>query len=156
LTEVVGLVRVKSVWIYGEEEEKRIFDDLADVVESELKHLDSMIEDSYGVKCIESEVLDYRNYYKFSIKEKLGVYDIVKEFYEPKRYVTVIVIPVEVVVREVEEDGYIWFELAKAQYFLTDTGCYKYHRIDYDDMVDASKAIVTNSLVEAGEVESVE
>jgi hypothetical protein len=150
---VVGL-RVRSVFIYGEEEEKRIFEDLAEVVESELKHLDSMIEKSYHVTCIESEVIDYTNYYRFSIKEKLGVYDTVREFYVPKRNVTVIIVPVEVIVREVEEDKYIRFKLAKAQYFLTIANCYKYHIIDYDDMLDASKAIVTNSLVEAGEVES--
>jgi hypothetical protein len=150
---VVGL-RVRSVWIYGEEEEKRIFEDLVDVVESELKHLDSMIEDSYDVICVESEVVDYRNYYRFSVEEKLSIYNIVREFYVPKRNVTVIIVPIEVIVREVEEDAYIRFELAKAQYFLTIANCYKYHIIDYDDMVDASKAIVTNSLVEAGEVES--
>jgi hypothetical protein len=150
---VVGL-RIRSVWIYGEEEEKRVFDDLADVVESELSMLDLMVENSYDVICVESEVVDYRNHYRFSVKEKLGVYDIVREFYVPKRNVTVIVIPIEVVVREVEEDSYIKFELAKAQYFITSKGCYKYHVIDYDDMVDASKAIVTNSLVESEEVES--
>jgi hypothetical protein len=44
--------------------------------------------------------------------------------------------------------------LAKAQYFMdmVNGGCYKYHRIDYDDMLEASKAIIRNSLLEAVEV----
>jgi hypothetical protein len=149
------LGRIKYMWVYGEEEEKRVFEDLGEVVESELKMLDSMVEDFHDVVCTEAEVTDYRDYYRFSVKEKLRVYDIVRESYVPKKNVTVIVIPVEVIVREVEEDSYIRFVLAKAQYFLTARGgCYKYHRIDYDNMVEASKAIVTNSLVEAGEVEA--
>lgn len=151
MAEVVGLVRVRAMWVYGEEEEKRVFDDLGEVVEAELKHLDSMVEDSFDVICVDSEVVDYRNHYRFSVKEKLGVYETVREFYVPKRSVTVIVIPVELVVREVD-DSYIKFVLAKAQYFLTRGECYKYHVIDYDDMVDASKAIITNSLIESVEV----
>jgi hypothetical protein len=156
VAEVVGLVKVRAIWVYGEEEEKRVFEDLGEVVEAELKMLDSMVEDFHDVICVEAEVTDYRDYYRFAVKEKLGVYDIVRESYVPKKNVTVIVIPVEVIVREVE-DSYIRFVLAKAQYFLTAKGgCYKYHRIDYDDMVEASRAIVTNSLVEAGGVESSE
>ncbi len=146
--------RIKYMWVYGEEEEKRVFEDLGEVVGSELKMLDSLVEDFHDVICVESDVVEYRDYYRFSVKEKLRVYDIVRESWKPKKNITVIIIPVEVIVREVEEDSYIKFELAKAQYFLTNGGCYKYHRIDYDDMLEASKAIVTNSLLEAGEVES--
>jgi hypothetical protein len=126
------------------------------VVEAELQHLDSMVEDQHDVVCTEAEVVDYRNYYKFVVKEKLGVYDVIRESYIPKKDVTVVVIPVEVIVREVD-NSYIRFVLAKAQYFITDTmGCYKYHRIDYDDMLEASRAIITNSLAEAGETVEVE
>ena len=147
-------MRVRSVWVYGEEEEKTVFEGLAEVVEAELQHLDFMVENFYDVVCTKAEVVDYRHYYKFSVEEKLGVYDTVKEFYVHKKNVIVIVIPVEVAVREVD-DSYIRFVLAKAQYFITGTNCYKYHIVDYDDMLEASKAIISNSLAEAG-VESSE
>jgi hypothetical protein len=145
---VVGL-RVRSVWVYGEEEKKRVFEGLVEVVEAELQHIDSAFEGYYDVKCVEAEVVDYNNYYRFTVKGKLGVYDMVREFYISKTSVEVITIPVEVKV-----DGGIVVTMARAQYFMVNGECYKYHVISYASIEDVAKAVIRETfLEEAKEVE---
>ena len=143
------------MWVFeGEEGEKTVFEGLAEVVEAELQHFDSMVEDYHDVKCVEAKVVDYNNYYKFSVEEKLEVYDMVREFYISKTNVEVLIIPVKAVVREVDGDT-LEVTMAKAQYFMdmVNGGCYKYHVIDHDELLDLAKFIIRETFLEAKEVE---
>ena len=153
------MVRIKYMWVFeGEEGEKTVFEGLAEVVEAELQHLDFVVEDYHDVKCVEAEVVDYNNYYKFMVKGKLEVYDMVREFYISKTNIEVIIIPVKAVVREVDGDT-LEVTMAKAQYFMdmVNGGCYKYHVIDYDELLDLAKSIIRETfLEEAKEVEGSE
>jgi hypothetical protein len=147
---VVGL-RVRSVWIYGEEEEKRIFEDLVDVVNEELKSTDKTVEDFFDVICSKAEISDYKDYYKVVLEDRIGEFEVSREFYVFKTGVEILVIPVKVVVSEDNE-----FTVAKAQYFLTAKGCYKYHRIEYDYIMDTAKAVIRFSVAEAEEADTSE
>jgi hypothetical protein len=153
---VVGLGKVRAIWVYGEEEEKRVFEDLLDVVKAELNTIDLLVEDFLDTVCSEAEISDYKDYYKVVLSDRISVYNTVRELYVAKTKVEIIVIPVKVIVRE-DNEGDIEFTVAKAQYFLTARGgCYKYHRVEYDVIIDTAKAIIANSIAEAEEVDTSE
>lgn len=149
------MVRIKYMWVYGEEEEKRVFEDLGEVVEAELQHLDFMVEEAFDVKCVEAEVTDYNQYYKVTLKDRIRGVEATREFYISKTNVEVIIIPVKAVIREVDGDT-LEVTMAKAQYFMdmVNGGCYKYHVVDHYELLDLTKAIIRETfLEEAKEVE---
>jgi hypothetical protein len=119
------------------------------VVKAELNTIDVIVEDFFDTVCSEAGISDYKDYYKIMLSDKIREFEVIREFYVFKTGVEITTILVKVVVQENNE-----FTLAKAHYLMTSKGCYKYHKIMYDELMDATKAIITNSLVEAGEVES--
>jgi hypothetical protein len=155
VAEVVGLVRIKYMWVYGEEEEKMVFEGLGEVVEAELQHIDSVVEDAFDTKCVEANVIDYNTMFKITFKDRIGGVEATREFYVPKTNIEIVVIPVKAVIREVDGDT-LEATMAKAQYFMdmVNGGCYKYHIVDLDELLDLSKAIIRETfLEEAKEVE---